>query len=145
MLTLEETNKEIIRRYQAAYNTNNLDALDPIMAGDVRTPGILPGLAPGLEGVKQLHRFTVDAWPDMKGEIEDLVAEGELVAARLTYSATPQKPAFGVQPNGKSFRIPGQFIARIVNGKIVEHHGVEDAVGIMQQMGLMPAPESQGL
>lgn len=136
-----ESNKDIVRRYQQAYNTNNLDALDAIVAADIKTPNILPGFAPGLEGVKQLHRLTVDAWPNFKGEIEELIAEGDYVVARVAVSATPQKDAFGVPANGKSFRIAGQYIARIENGKIVEHFGVEDAIGIMQQMGLMPAPE----
>lgn len=135
-----ETHKDLVRRYQEAYNTNTLDALDALVAADVKTPNMLPGFPPGLEGAKQMHRLTVDAWPNFKGEIEDIIAEGDYVVARVTYSATPQKEAFGVPPNGKSFRISGQYIARVQNGKIVEHFGVEDAVGIMQQMGLMPAP-----
>lgn len=133
-----ETNKALVRRYQEAYNTNTLAALDDLVAADVATPNMLPGFAPGLEGAKHMHRLTLDAWPNFKGEIEDLIAEGDYVVARLTYSATPQKEAFGVPPNGKSFRISGQFIARIQSGKIVEHFGVEDAIGIMQQMGVMP-------
>ncbi|MBI3241884.1 MAG: ester cyclase [Chloroflexi bacterium] len=134
-----ETNKTIVRKYQEAYNTNNLDALDDVVAADIQTPAMLPGFPPGLEGLKQLHRLTVDAWPDQKVTIEDLIAEGDRVAARVTVSATPAKDAFGVPANGKSFRISGQYIVRIQNGKIVEHFGVEDAIGIMQQMGAMPA------
>ncbi len=135
-----ETNKEIVHRYQEAYNTNNLDALDAVVAADVKTPGMLPGFAPGLEGAKQLQRVTMDAWPDNHVEIEDLIAEGDTVIARVTVSATPQKMAFGVPPTGKSFRVAGMYRVRIANGKIVEHHGIEDSIGIMQQLGLMPAP-----
>lgn len=137
-----EQNKAIVRRYQAAYNNNDLDALDDIVAADIATPNMLPGLPSGLAGAKALHQVTRDAWPDFRGDIVDLIAEGEYVAARLWYSATPQKDAFGVPANGRSFRISGQYVARIVDGKIVEHIGVEDAVGIMQQMGLMPTPDS---
>ncbi len=135
-----EANKEIIRRYQKAYNTNNLDALDAVVAADVKTPGALPGFAPGLEGAKHMHRVTVDAWPDWQTTLEDLIAEGDYVVARVTCSATPQKEAFGVPPTGKSFKIAGTYIARIQDGKIVEHFGIEDSIGIMQQLGLMPAP-----
>lgn len=135
-----EANKEIVRRYQEAYNTNNLDALDEVVAPDIKTPGMLPGFAPGLEGAKQLHRVTVDVWPDAHVTIEDLIAEDDYVVARITMSATPQKEGFGVTPNGKSFKISGVYRVRIENGKIVEHLGIEDALGIMQQMGLMPAP-----
>jgi predicted ester cyclase len=138
-----EANKEIVRRYQEAYNANNLDALDEIVAADVKTPGMLPGFPPGLEGAKQIQRLVADAWPDFTGTIEDLIAEGDYVVARLIYAGTPQKEAFGVPPTGKSFRVSGTFIARIdaERGKIVEHFGVEDVIGMMQQLGLMPAPE----
>jgi hypothetical protein len=134
-----ELNKAIVRRYQEAYNANRLDLLDDLVAADITTPLRLPGFPHGLEGLKQLHRLTLDAWPDLHTEIEDLVAEGDRVAARITLSATPQKEAFGVPPTGKSFKIGGMYVVRIANGKIVEHWGVEDAVGIMQQLGLMPA------
>lgn len=136
-----ETNKAIVRRYQEAHNTNTLDALNAVVAADIKTPNMLPGFPAGLEGVKQLHHLTVDAWPNLQTTIEDLIAEDDYVVARVTCSATPKKDAFGVPANGKSFRIAGQYLVRIENGKIVEHFGVEDAIGIMQQMGLMPAPE----
>jgi len=100
---------------------------------------MLPGFPSGLEGIKQLHRLTVDAWPDMHVEIEDLIAEGDRVAARVTVSATPQKEAFGVPPTGKSFKVGGMYLVRIAGGKIAEHWSIEDAIGIMQQLGLMPA------
>jgi predicted ester cyclase len=137
-----EAHKAIVRRYQAAYNSNQLELLDEIVAVDVKTPEMLPGFAPGLEGAKQLHRLTIEAWPDFRGEIEDLIAEGDYVAARLTYTGTPQKEAFGLVPTGKSFRMPGMFMVRIdpESGKIVEHFGIEDAVGMMQQLGAMPSP-----
>ncbi len=133
-----EANKAIVRKYQEAYNTNNLDALDAVVAADIKTPAMLPGFPPGLEGVKQMHRLAVDAWPDLQTTIEDLIAEGDRVVARVTVSATPQKEAFGVPPTGKSFKVGGTYIVRIANGKIVEHFGIEDAVGIMHQLGLMP-------
>lgn len=135
-----EANKEIVRRYQEAYNTNNLDALDEVVAPDFKTPGMLPGFGQGLAGAKELHRFTVDVWSNAHVAIEDMIAEGDYVVARITMSATPVKPAFGVTPNGKSFKISGMYRVRIENGKIVEHLGIEDALGIMQQMGLLPSP-----
>ncbi len=135
-----EMNKEIVRRYQEAYNTNNLDALDAVVAPNIQTPGMLPGFAPGLEGLKQLQRATLDAWPDQQVKIEDLIAEGDYVVARISISATPQKEGFGVRPTGKSFKVPGMYLVRIDNGKIVEHLGIEDSLGILQQLGLLPPP-----
>lgn len=137
-MTTPAENKAIVRRYQEAYNSNNLDALDGVVAADISTPMMLPGFPHGLEGLKILHRMTVDAWPDAYVAIEDLIAEGDRVVARITVSATPQKEAFGVSPTGKSFKIGGMYIVRLANGKIVEHTGIEDALGILQQLGLMP-------
>lgn len=136
-----DANKQIVRRYQDAYNSNNLDALDEVVSAEISTPNMLPGFPPGLAGLKALHQVTIDAWPDSRGDIEELLAEGEYVVARLTISATPAKDAFGVPANGNSFRISGHYIVRIQDGKIVEHVGVEDVIGIMQQMGLMPLPD----
>src|SRR5262245_2316884 len=121
-----ERNKTIVRRYQEAYNSNRLELLDDIVAADVKTPAMLPGFAPGLEGVKQLHRVTVEAWPDFRCEIEQLIAEGDYVVARVMCIGTPQKEAFGLVPTGKSFRMPGIYIVRIdpVSSKIVEHFGI---------------------
>lgn len=136
-----DENKAIVRRYQDAYNRNDMAALAEVVSADIATPNMLPGFPPGLEGLQQLHQLTVDAWPDMTVTIEALIAEGEYVAARVIISATPQKVAFGVPPNGNAFRVAGQYMVRIVDGKIIEHHGVEDVVGIMQQMGMMPTPD----
>src|SRR5574341_2027448 len=111
-MTTSEENKAIVRRYQEAYNANNLDDLDELIAADTKTPAMLPGFPPGLEGIKKLHRMTVDAWPDMHVTIEDLVAEGDRVAARITISATPQKEAFGVPPTGQSFKVDGMYVVR---------------------------------
>ncbi len=138
-MTTPEENKAIVRRYQEAYNTNNLDDLDPVVAADIKTPAMLPGFPHGLQGIKQLHRMTVDAWPDAHVTIEDLIAEGDRVAARITVSATPQKEAFGVPPTGKSFKIGGMYIVRIANGKIVETWANMDFMGVLQQVGLIPA------
>ena len=84
--------------------------------------------------------MTREAWPDFHTAIEDLIAEGDRVAARILMTGTPQKELFGIRPTGRSFRMTGMYIARIANGKIVEHRGIEDAVGMLQQLGLMPPP-----
>jgi steroid delta-isomerase-like uncharacterized protein len=137
-MSTPEENKEIVRRYQEALNRNDLGALDTLVASDIALPASVPGFPAGIEGVKQIHQATVEAWPDLKTEIVDMIAEGDKVAARIVMTATPQKPLMGVPPTGKSFRMNGMYVVRIANGKIVEHRGVEDAVGMLQQLGVMP-------
>ena len=56
-----EENKQIVRRYQEIYNSNNLDELAEDMAANVRTPKIIPSFPPGLEGAKQVHKLSLIA------------------------------------------------------------------------------------
>jgi predicted ester cyclase len=129
-----EDNKALVRRYQDAYNTNNLDALDDILSPEIATPAMLPGFPPGIEGIKQVHRATLAAWPDAHAEIEDLIAEGDQVAARITLTGAAVNPGFGLPGTGNRFRVGGMYIVRIANGKIVEHTGWEDVMSLMQQI-----------
>jgi steroid delta-isomerase-like uncharacterized protein len=129
-----EAKKAIVRRYQEALNANNLEALDEIVAPDLQTPDMLPGFPAGLEGAKRIHEATLAAWPDFHVAIEDLIAEGDLVAARITMTGTAVRPAFGLPGSGNKFRVPGMYMVRIVDGKIVEHWGLEDAISLMQQI-----------
>ena len=130
-----EENKAIVRRYQEALNANDLDALGDVVAADIRMPDILPGFPQGIEGAKQIQQVTLAGAPDFHTTIEDLIAEGDRVAARITMTGTQTGEFFGVPPSGRPFKITGMYIARIANGKIVEHRGVEDAVGLVRQLG----------
>ena len=78
-MSLEE-NKQLVRRYQEIYNNNNLDALTEVLAEDLLTPRIMPGIPPGLEGARAAHRIMLLGFPDYQTVIEDLVAEGDTVA-----------------------------------------------------------------
>jgi steroid delta-isomerase-like uncharacterized protein len=129
-----EANKALVRRYQEAYNTNTLDALDDILAPDIATPSMLPGFPSGVEGIKQVHRMTLAAWPDVQGTIEDMIAEGDKVVVRLTLSGTAVNPGFGLPGTGNRFRVSAMYIVRIANGRIIEHIGLEDVMALMQQI-----------
>lgn len=133
-----EGNKHIVRRYQEIYNSNNLDALHEVVKEDFLTPRMLPGMPPGLEGAKQLHQATLLGMPDWRTDIEDLIAEGNKVVARITITGTHTGDFFGIPATGRKIRISGIYIARIANGKIVEHWGEEDSLGLMQQLGAIP-------
>ncbi len=133
-----EENKNIVHRYQEAYNNNTLDALDEVMAVDVLTPKIMPGIPSGLEGAKAVHRRSLLGMPDFHTTIDDLIAEGDKVVARVTMTGTHTGDFWGFPASGKKVTFTGIYIARIENGKIVEHWGEEDAISLMQQIGAMP-------
>ena len=130
-----EENKRIVRRYQEIYNSNNLDALTEVVQEDFLTPRMMPGMPPGLEGAKQIHQATLLGMPDWHTEIEELIAEGDKVVARITMTGTHTGEFFGFPATGNRISFTGIYIARIADGKIVEHWGEEDSLGLMQQLG----------
>ena len=135
-----EQNKEIVRRYQEAYNSNILDALDDLVAENVLTPKVMPGLPPGIAGAKAVHETTLRGMPDWHTRIDDLVAEGDRVAARITMTGTHTGDFWGMPATGRAVNFTGMYMVRIAGGKIVEHWGEEDGIALMQQLGFMPSP-----
>jgi len=131
-----EENKNIVRRYQDIYNSNNLDALSEVVAVDMLTPKIMPDMPPGLEGAKQVHQKTLIGMPDWHTAIDDLIAEGDKVVARITMTGTHTGDFYGIPATGKRVEFTGMYIARIENGKIVEHWGEEDSYDLLLQLGL---------
>jgi steroid delta-isomerase-like uncharacterized protein len=137
-----EANKAVIRRQtEDLWNQGNLGVIDEIYAADyIRHDPVSPEII-GSDGVKQLIATYRTAFPDVHFTVDDLVAEGDLVAGRFTSTGTntgdlmmdPPIPATGVQ--GTLTHIS---IYRIVNGKIVEEWAEWDALGMMQQLGVMP-------
>ena len=139
-MSLEE-NKAIVRRYREIYNANQLDKLGEVLAADFTPHNLLPGLPPGLDGIKMVHQGTLAAFPDLRVTTEDLIAEGDRVVERWSQTQTHSgAPFMNIPPSGKKVRITGISIYRIANGKIVEHWSQMDVVSLLQQLGVMPAP-----
>jgi steroid delta-isomerase-like uncharacterized protein len=132
-----EENKTIVRRYQEIYNSNDLDRLTEVISEDLLTPNIMPGIPQGLEGAKAAHRIMVAGFPDYQTLIEDMISEGDKVAARIKMTGTHTGEFMGVPPTGRRISFTGIYLARIANGKIVEHWGEEDTVSLLQQLGVL--------
>ncbi len=135
-----EANKTLVRRYRDIHNSNNLAALDEIVDANIISHNGLPGLPPGLEGGKMAHMAIAAAFSDGHVTTEDLVAEGDKVVERFSFRGTNTGSFLGAPATGKQVTATGVAIFRIANGKIVEHWGENDTIGVMQQLGLMPAP-----
>jgi steroid delta-isomerase-like uncharacterized protein len=134
-----ELTRDLVLRYQDALNTGNLDALDAVVAEDIATPDMLPGFGQGRDAVKAIARATAHAWPDFHVTIDDLIAEDNQATARITMTGTAVNDFGTLLPgNGRAFRFTGAYYVREQEGKIVEHIGFEDAVTLLQQLGLMP-------
>lgn len=137
-----ETNKAIARRW-------NEDLFNVIAAVDVAeefvSPDFLdhsgpPWQPPGLAGAKWIAQVFRQAFPDLHSKVDDIVAEGDRVVVRWSGGGTHEGELFGIPPTGKEIRAAGIHIFRIANGKIVEHWGNSDDLGMMQQLGVIPGP-----
>ncbi len=100
--------------------------------------------APGLKGLKQHWTMDLTGFPDLQLTVEDMIAEGDKVAVRLSRGGTHQGVFMGVAPTGNEARWTGNTIFRIANGKIVEGWVEGDHLGLMQQLGAIPAPGQAG-
>ena len=138
-----EENKAIVHRAYEAINQNNLDALDELVASDIVDHDPVPGQGPGLEGVKQYFSSMHTAFPDFQMDVEDMIAEGDKVVARVKVGGTHQGEFMGIDPTGNRVTITGVDILRIAEGKIVEHWGKFDDLSMMQQLGVISEPEQQ--
>ncbi|GAC1567978.1 MAG: ester cyclase [Ktedonobacteraceae bacterium] len=137
-----EQNKDIVRRYREAHNTNNLSQLDAIVAVDLVAHNLLPGLPPGLAGGKMVHMGGLASFPDLYVTTDDLIAEGDKVVERWTQSGAYTGSSFmGTPVTGKKYSVTGMSLYRLADGKIVEHWGEMNFLSVLQQLGLAPMPE----
>ncbi len=144
-MTTEE-NKAIARRFaevlQEFFRTGDVDLMDSVLAENVvQHVSGLPPEAQSLEGFKQLLPALPQAFPDVLFEVENLVAEGDMVAFRLIWTATHQGEFFGIPPTGTRATVTEMHMFRIADGKVVERWGEWDALGLMQQLGAAPLTE----
>jgi steroid delta-isomerase-like uncharacterized protein len=134
------THKAIVRRYiEQVLNEQRLDLAEEFLTENIELHG--SGLAPGLEVVKQWFAAFANAFPDGYTTIEDMVAEAEKVVARTTFDGTHQAEMKGIPATGKTVSMSGITIFRLDNGKITEGWLVNDDLGMMQQLGVIPGPQ----
>jgi steroid delta-isomerase-like uncharacterized protein len=94
-----------------------------------------PGWPGGVEGVRRFLEMFDEALPDLTVTIDVLVADDDLVAARTTTRGTHRGPLLGIPPSGRPVEVDGTDIVRIQDGRIVEHWGLTNSVGLLQQVG----------
>lgn len=135
-----EAHKAIVRRlYEEAFShTGDLAAIDEFIAGDFVDHSGPPGLAPGREGFKQLVGMWRAAVPDLWLTIDEIVAEGEVVAVAWTGGGTHRGELMGIPPTGRTAKVTGIVFNRLADGRIVERWGNTDDLGFLRQLGVMP-------
>ena len=133
-----EENKAAFRRITNAFSTGDLSAFDEVIAPQMVEHNPAPEQAPGPEGFKQMATMMRTAFPDLQVTVEDLIAEGDKVVGRMTASGTHRGEFMGAAPTNKVVTMQEIHICRFSQGKVVEHWGLEDSMGLMQQLGLVP-------
>jgi steroid delta-isomerase-like uncharacterized protein len=136
-----EENKAVVRReIEELFNhTGNLDAADEIYAPDYVGHEPAFGDVRGVEGAKEFAADMRQAFPDLESTIEDQIAEGDKVVTRFSSRGTHQGETEDLgPPTGNRVEITGITIERFSDGKIAEDWTNFDALGMMQQLGLVP-------
>ena len=94
----------------------------------------------GPEAFKQTRAMMYSGFPDFRWTIDEVIAEGETVAERLTGRGKHQGEFMGVPPTGRQVELPAVAMVHIREGKIAEMRGMPDMLGLLQQIGAVPAP-----
>jgi predicted ester cyclase len=135
-----EDNKALIPRfYEEVFNQRNLAALDDFYVPDHIDRTLPPGLPVGPEGTRQAISVMLSGFPDLHITIGDMIAEGDKVVTRFTTHGTQQGVLGGIPPTGRQVAVSTIEITRIADGKIAEDWGLDDRLGMLQQLGLAPA------
>ena len=138
---MSEENKARFRRViEECFNQGNLAVAEELIAPNMVDHTPPPGIPQGIEGFKQIVTMIRTAFPDVHFQMEDVIAEGDKVVGRITFQGTHQGDFMGLPATGKRVSVNEIHILRIANGKAVEHWGVEDSLGMMQQLGMVQPP-----
>jgi steroid delta-isomerase-like uncharacterized protein len=135
----QEANKLLIRTYiEEMWNKHQPSAADRFVATDFIEHN--PRLPPGLAGRKQFVTKVLAAFSNYHGELQDLVAEGDKVVARVQWTGTNDGPYEGRPATGNKLVFSTSDFFRIENGKIAEHWDVVETLARAVALGLVPAP-----
>ena len=144
MAELEEMNKEIVKRYwEGKWNERRPEILDELQTQDVVYHGTSMEMN-GIEEYKRVYSSFLSAFHDTQVTFEDLIAEGDKVMSRITFSAVHKGELEGIPPTGKTLTICLFTIFRLVDGKIVEEWEIIDELGMMMQLGMELKPKEAG-
>jgi steroid delta-isomerase-like uncharacterized protein len=135
-----EQNKETFRRWiEEGWNRGDLSVVDQLYAPAYVSHSFPPGFAPDREGLKQFVTAFRTAFPDLHFTLDDVVGEGEKVIARFTGTGTHREAFMGIAATGKPIRVGGFLQARFEGGKWAEDWVSWDQLGMLQQLGVVPA------
>ena len=139
-----EANKALVRSFLDQLSQGDTTKVDSLVAENFVEHQMLPGMTPGREGLKAMIAGFHKSFPDLKTTVNVMTADGDKVWLHSNMSGTMKGEFMGMKPTGKSFNVEALDLVRIENGKMAEHWGAMDDMGMMAQLGATPpaAPKS---
>jgi predicted ester cyclase len=138
-----EANKNVYRRMvEEVVNKGNFDVIPELFHEQYVDHASPPGTPPGIAGVEPIFRMFRTGFPDVKFTIDHMIGEGDYVATLVHGEGTQTGQFIEFPPSGKHavWRSVGFF--RIQDGKIAEHWGIPDLLGLLIQIGIIPPPQA---
>jgi steroid delta-isomerase-like uncharacterized protein len=136
-----KANQELVERLADEVLTrHNLAALDDIFHADYIEADPPPGMGPGIEGLRQWLAMWIAAFPDARWTVEEQIADDDHVWTRSTWRGTHEGPFLGIPATGRQATVAAWTIDQVTDGKIAHSRIVMDALGLMQQLGVIPDP-----
>ena len=134
-----ESNKLLMNSFTDFINTASGDLATDLISPNAifHVPG-RPEPLQGPSGYLTIIGMMRTGFPDIQWTLEELIAEGDKVAARFTMRGTHKGSFFGVPPSGKKIEVKAMNFYRITDGQIIEEHGQPDLLGLLQQIGAAP-------
>lgn len=129
----------VVRWFEEVWNKGRSDVIDEMFAAD----GVAHGLGEdrhGPAGFKPFHAAFRQAFPDVRVQVDEMIAEGDKVAYRLTATGTHRGDGLGFAATGRPARFLAMGSVRIANGQIVEGWNVLDQLGMLTQLGVVTPP-----
>ena len=135
-----ESNKAVIRRFvDEVQNKKNWDAYDELNHAEFVNLSAPPGIPSDREGGKLYLGAFLSGFPDSQFTIDDMIAEGDQVVTKKTFTGTHTAEFAGIPATGKRVTLQFVDIMRVRDGQIVEHWLSMDQLSFMQQLGVIPA------
>src|SRR5438270_5856699 len=137
-MSTTENNKAVVSKFvEEVINQNRMDRADDLVVEDFVELDPLPGQLQGREGLKELVGTMRAAFPDIHWVVEEMVAEGDMVASRFTWTGTHRGEFLGVPATGRRVVVKGMVIDELAGGKMSKSRILMDSLGMMQQLGVM--------
>jgi steroid delta-isomerase-like uncharacterized protein len=131
--------RELVERlHTELFASGDLATLDRFFAPDVVSHDMPPGFPQGIEGVRMFFSAFREGMPDVEVRIDEIIVEDDRAAVATRIEGTHTGALMGLEPTGRRISVRGIDMVRVADGRIVEHRGLTDTVGLLRQLS---APE----